>query len=108
GGCDVYGEWMSGHRVECGRLIVPEVRNRRDGRTLRLAVMIIRAAEPGGRPQLVFLHGGPGLNAITTRFPINAVRWGLSRHRDVVVYDQRGTGLSEPRLCPEVVERSGG
>ena len=106
-GCDIRGEWMSGVRVECGHLIVPEVRDRRSGRTLRLAVMIIRAAEPGDRPPLVFLHGGPGLNAITSRFPINAVRWGLSQQRDVIVYDQRGTGLSEPHLCPEVVESSG-
>jgi pimeloyl-ACP methyl ester carboxylesterase len=105
-GCDIHGEWMSVARVECGHLIVPEVRDRRNGRTLRLAVMIIRASEPAGRPPLVFLHGGPGLNAITSRFPINAVRWGLSQHRDVVVYDHRGAGLSEPHLCPEVVERS--
>jgi len=98
---------MSGIRVECGHLIVPEVRDRRNGRILRLAVMIIRAAEPAGRPPLVFLHGGPGLNAVASRFPINAVRWGLSQHRDVIVYDQRGTGLSEPHLCPEVVESSG-
>jgi len=106
-GCDIRGEWMSAIRVECGHLLVPEVRDRRNGRTLRLAVMIIRAAEPAGRPPLVFLHGGPGLNAVTSRFPINAVRWGLSQHRDVIVYDQRGTGLSEPHLCPEVVESSG-
>ena len=106
-GCDIRGEWMSGVRVECGHLIVPEVRDRRGGRTLRLAVMIIRAAEPGDGPPLVFLHGGPGLNAVPSRFPINAVRWGLSQQRDVIVYDQRGTGLSEPHLCPEVVESSG-
>jgi pimeloyl-ACP methyl ester carboxylesterase len=24
----------------------------------------------------------------------------LRRHRDVVIYDQRGAGLSEPTLCP--------
>jgi pimeloyl-ACP methyl ester carboxylesterase len=106
-GCDVHGDWMSGSRVECGHVIVPEVRDRHSGRTLRLAVMVIRAAEPAGRPPLVFLHGGPGLNAITSRFPMNAVRWGLSQHRDVVIYDQRGAGLSEPRLCSEVVESSG-
>jgi pimeloyl-ACP methyl ester carboxylesterase len=103
--CEIRGEWMSGVRVDCGHVIVPEVRDRRsNGRTLRLAVMIIRAAEPVGRPPLVFLHGGPGLNAISSRFPINAVRWGLAQHRDVVIYDQRGAGLSEPRLCPGVVE----
>jgi pimeloyl-ACP methyl ester carboxylesterase len=107
GSCDIHGEWMSGTRLECGHLIVPEARDRRNGRTLQLAVMIIRAAEPAGRPPLVFLHGGPGLNAISSRFPLNAVRWGLSRHQDVIVYDQRGAGLSEPSLCPEVVKSSG-
>jgi pimeloyl-ACP methyl ester carboxylesterase len=106
-GCDIQSEWMSGMRVECGHLIVREVRDRPRGRTLRLAVMILRAAEPAGRPPLVFLHGGPGLNAITSRFPINAAKWGLSRHRDVIIYDQRGSGLSEPQPCPEVVARSG-
>src|SRR5262245_26104055 len=106
--CEIRGEWMSSVRVDCGHVIVSEVRDRpSNGRTLRLSVMIIRAAEPAGNPPLVFLHGGPGLNAITSRFPSNAVRWALARRRDVVIYDQRGAGLSEPRVCPEVVEGSG-
>jgi len=52
----------------------------------------------------VYLHGGPGANGIASRFPFNAVRWHLARDRDVVIYDQRGAGFSEPTLCPEVVE----
>jgi pimeloyl-ACP methyl ester carboxylesterase len=48
------------------------------------------------------LHGGPGgPGGVQTGFA-RAIAGGLWRRtRDVVVYDQRGAGLSEPKLCPQ-------
>lgn len=101
------GEWARDVRLECGRLVVPEVRAHPEGRTLRLAVAILRAKEPSGAPPLVMLHGGPaGFGGLRLFTPL-AARWPLARHRDIVIYDLRGAGLSEPKLCPEFYEDAG-
>jgi pimeloyl-ACP methyl ester carboxylesterase len=92
--------------VDCGYLVVPEDRSQPDGTQVRLAVAIIRssAAQPAPDP-LFYLEGGPGGTAMYT-----LDLWLSSRfveQRDVVVFDQRGTGHSTPSLnCPEVSEWS--
>ena len=91
-------DWMNEMRIECYTLGVPESRRQSTGRTLHLAVVVVRAATPSQTP-LVMLHGGPGGNGIRTY--LAAARTELARNRDYIVYDQRGAGYSEPRLCPE-------
>jgi pimeloyl-ACP methyl ester carboxylesterase len=90
----------TGIRIECGWLVVPEDHSRPDGRTIRLAVAMIRAPSPGEDPPLVVLHGGPGSSGLGGLLPMATTVAGMGR-RDVVVYDQRGAGYSEPELCPE-------
>jgi pimeloyl-ACP methyl ester carboxylesterase len=98
------GDWMEGERIECGTVQVSESRDRPDGRTLRLAVAILRSRSPDPLPDpVVFLSGGPG--AASVRFAPAFARsrlWGAIRgHRDLVIWDQRGTGYSEPEFCPD-------
>jgi pimeloyl-ACP methyl ester carboxylesterase len=93
------GAWVDSVTLECGRLVVPESRARSGGRTIRLAVAILRATEPS-LPPLMMLQGGPGLSGLDTFLPAVAAS-PLPRLRDVVVYDQRGAGHSEPALCPD-------
>lgn len=90
-------------RLECGWLTVLEDRNRPDGATIRLPVVRLRSDDPERRPDpVVFLEGGPGGATLD-----NVGRW-LERDlgpRDVILFDQRGTGSAEPSLdCPEVVD----
>lgn len=85
--------------VRCGYLIVPERRDVAEPRLLRLAVAILpaRSDEPLPDPVL-YLHGGPGGRAVTS-----AAFWfasGLRDEREIILLDQRGSGLSEPSLCP--------
>ncbi|WP_405593342.1 alpha/beta fold hydrolase [Streptomyces sp. NBC_01092] len=86
----------------CGVLEVPENRARRNGRTIRLTVAIIRAASarPAADP-VVFMTGGPGGDAIgDIPFLIDS---GLNRNRDLIVMAQRGTLHAQPNLaCPEI------
>lgn len=85
--------------VECGWLIVPEDRADPASPTLRLAVAIVRRAESG--TPVIYLHGGPGGQAISA----STIYWmrSILPGRDVILLDQRGSGLSEPSLdCPEV------
>jgi pimeloyl-ACP methyl ester carboxylesterase len=66
---------------------------------VRLAVEIFRAREPTGAPPRVFLHGGPGGAGGIRLYSEGVARRGSSLHQDVVIYDQRGAGFSEPKLC---------
>jgi pimeloyl-ACP methyl ester carboxylesterase len=93
------GEWARDIKLECSWLVVPEMRDRPTGRTVRLAVAVVRAKNPITTP-LVMLHGGPGLSGLRIFFPSAAVS-DVARTRVMVIYDQRGAGDSEPKLCPD-------
>ena len=97
--CWVDGDWAREVQRECGWLVVSESRDRPGTRSVRLAVEIFRAREPTGAPPRVFLHGGPGGAGGIRLYSEGVARSGSSLHRDVVIYDQRGAGLSEPKLC---------
>ena len=99
--CWVDGDWARDVRRECGWLVVPESRDRAHADTVRLAVEIFRARQQTGAAPLVFLHGGPG-GAGGIRLYSQAIARGsiVSLRRDIVIYDQRGAGFSEPKLCP--------
>lgn len=100
GECPVQGDWAAKVRRDCGWLVVPESRDHAGPRTVRLAVEIMRASEPTGAPPLVVLHGGPGGRGGIGTMSAGVAASPLRRHRDVVIYDQRGSGFSEPQLCP--------
>jgi pimeloyl-ACP methyl ester carboxylesterase len=53
------------------------------------------------------LHGGPGgSGGLQSSFVQQAATWPLAGRRDIVIYDQRGAGLSEPAVCPGLAERN--
>jgi pimeloyl-ACP methyl ester carboxylesterase len=92
--------------MRCGFVTVPEDRTRRSGRTIRLAIAVIKATGPQPVPDpLLYLSGGPGQPNLADNmqgFTRDAVA-PVQATRDLVFFDQRGTGLSTPSLtCPEV------
>lgn len=92
--------WMS---VTCGTISVPEDRRHTDSPAIRLAVAIVRARSAHPLPDpLVYLSGGPGSAALSST-PRLARGWSaFLANRDLIVFDQRGTGFSRPSLaCPE-------
>jgi len=77
-----------------------------NSRTIRLAVAVFKSKE-GERPPdpLVMLCGGPGEKCVGSASVIAMRLDTLRGGRDLIVFDQRGVGLSEPALeCPEVEE----
>jgi pimeloyl-ACP methyl ester carboxylesterase len=91
--------------VQCSYLVVPENRNAPAGKILRLAVAVLKSTNPEPRPDpLVFLSGGPGGPSVRNSIArLNSPFWNRYRaERDLVFYDQRGTGFSEPEFCPEM------
>lgn len=97
-------EVPSSSRIECGTLTVPEDRSKVDGRKVVLPVAIVHTADAHPAPDpVVYFSGGPGYPGLTDAegFLTN----GQTGDRDVILFDQRGTGEAAPTLdCPEVHE----
>ncbi len=90
--------------VECGYLIVPEDRNNPDSPTIRVAVAVIPSESDTPEPDpLIFLSGGPGGYLLdSVDFYAGSLAPFLET-RDLILFDQRGVGFSEPALdCPEL------
>ncbi len=93
-----------GYSPECGYLIVPENRTRPDTRQISLHVAIFRNRPgiPNSDPVLK-ISGGPGSSGLNTAgYLLGKGMDAILDQRDFVIFDQRGTGYSRPRLdCPE-------
>ncbi len=102
-------EEPQGQSARCGYLAVLEDRARpaSDENTIRLAVAIFqsKAAKPAPDP-IVYLEGGPGGSSLRSMIEeFNFIWQPFLAQRDLILFDQRGTGYSEPALdCPEVTQ----
>ena len=102
GACDPARVTEKTATVECGTLVVPEDRSKPTARTVRLPVAILRASvEPKQPDPIIYFSGGPGYAGLQS-----ANHWAkiqLKTDRDIITFDQRGTGKADPSLdCPEV------
>ena len=93
--------------VRCGTILVPENSGAPDARSIALHVVVISAKQPrAGAPPLFELEGGPGIAATNGADyylgPGNAYR----ESRDIVLFDQRGTGASHPLRCEALEKRN--
>lgn len=97
-------EVPSSARIECGTLTVPEDRSKPIGRQVVLPVAIVHTADPNPAPDpVIYFSGGPGYPGLTNADGFLTV--GQTGNRDVILFDQRGTGEATPVLdCPEVHE----
>jgi pimeloyl-ACP methyl ester carboxylesterase len=93
--------------VECGWLEVPEDRDNPTEGTIRIHVAVFESDSSNAAPDpVVFLQGGPGGDTLELIPLVFEDRFAhLLADRDVILFDQRGTGYSEPSLaCPELRE----
>lgn len=99
--------FTEGVNASCGYLVVPLKHAEPDGPTINLAVVRLKStsSRPAAEP-LVMLNGGPG-GAMETWLLLQFVPGGyygyasLLDRQDVIVFDQRGAGVSQPALnCP--------
>lgn len=83
--------------VTCAYLTVPEDRADPDRASVELAVAMIPSRSANPRPDpIIYLEGGPGGSAL-----LGIESWIDSPLRDdraIILFDQRGTGLSLPSL----------
>lgn len=92
--------------VRCGYVTVPESRSGDPSDTIRLAVAVFKA-ENSKKTPVMFLQGGPGAEAVQLSADAYEVLVEpFTEERDFIVFDQRGTGLSEPGLTCEELQRT--
>jgi pimeloyl-ACP methyl ester carboxylesterase len=95
----------TGWLANCGRLTVPADRTGADtSRSLWLPVAVFKSTSmsPATDP-VVYLAGGPGSPALDEVTGQPSAFEPLLADRDLVVFDQRGTGFALPALlCPEL------
>ncbi|MFN8373035.1 MAG: alpha/beta fold hydrolase [Anaerolineae bacterium] len=105
---DCWFDDVPGQDPECGWLTVPADHNNPDnGETIQLAVAVFHATGDDPAPDpVVYLEGGPGgspLEFISLTF--DSLFSAFAEQRDVIVFDQRGVGYSQPALdCSEIVD----
>jgi pimeloyl-ACP methyl ester carboxylesterase len=96
-----------GQEVDCGNLTVAEKRSQTQalpGRRIELAVAIFHPPGGASHPDpVIFLSGGPGASILETmRYQFEWLSEPVfAAGRDLIVFDQRGVGVSQPALdCP--------
>jgi pimeloyl-ACP methyl ester carboxylesterase len=89
--------------VRCVTVDAPRDYDQPDAGTLKITAVIIPAST--GRPSpdpVVLLAGGPGQPASSLAGLMPELIREARKTRDVVLFDLRGTGLSEPLNCPDM------
>jgi pimeloyl-ACP methyl ester carboxylesterase len=104
---DLPADQVEGQTVECGYLIVPEDRADPGSSDLRLAVAIFR--HPDGHPEpdpILYLEGGPGASRLEVLvLTLHLFEPAFAANRDLIFFDQRGVGRSDPALdCPDLIK----
>lgn len=92
--------------ARCETVTVAEDPAKPAGRHIALNVVVVPAIKKkSGEPAMFHLEGGPGI-AGTDAAGFYAGPGSVYREdRDVVLFDQRGTGASNPLRCPELEKR---
>jgi pimeloyl-ACP methyl ester carboxylesterase len=97
---------LPNRQVECGFLLVPEDRAQSNTPTIKIAVAVLKAIDANPAPDpILIVNGGPGSEALSDlpRFVNTFAYLTADPKRDVIIFDQRGLGLSQPALgCPEL------
>lgn len=88
-------------RLQCGTVSVPRNYDKPDAGRFKLAVVVIKSEQQPAWPEpVVYISGGPGYPL--TVYAAHQARTPYAPRRDLILVDQRGTGKSEPSLCPDL------
>ena len=97
-------QWADSNKVTCYFIpVVRDVINKSSG-NFHLAVVVTPSLRKAKEKPLLYLHGGPGIATLENvpRY-LNLKTWKkLRQNRQLIFFDYRGTGFSEPFLCPDI------
>ena len=105
------------HGVVCGWVTVAREHGATDGKAIRLWTARVRATGTDRREDpILYINGGPGVATVDEILPYldeSKTMALLRQGREVILFDQRGSGRSEEALCPDLakslnaIERAG-
>jgi pimeloyl-ACP methyl ester carboxylesterase len=98
----------SSNEVACGHLSVPIDPSGAVPGTITLALRRHRAPVGEAKDAVIALAGGPGQSAIPFLSQFAQLLGPIVSTRDLIAFDQRGTGLSHPLSCPAFEHLTGG
>lgn len=96
--------WADSNKVSCYLIPVQRDVSKKSSGRFNLAVLVAPAVLKTNETPLLYLHGGPGIATLENvpRY-LKSKTWDLLRQeRSLVFFDYRGTGFSEPVLCPDI------
>ncbi|OMQ08258.1 alpha/beta fold hydrolase [[Flexibacter] sp. ATCC 35103] len=98
-------EDLKKENIEWSYLKVPENWEKPEGRTIKIAVAVLKSFSKNiSNPNpVIYIEGGPGAGG--TESIGNWVKHPLRENSDIVFVDVRGTGNSLPKFCPELGEK---
>lgn len=94
--------------VQCGWISVPLRQDAPGGKTIRLWTARIRTLGPARADPVVYINGGPGVATVNSILPglhESKTLAMLRQKRDIILFDQRGSGKSEESLCPALAKK---
>jgi pimeloyl-ACP methyl ester carboxylesterase len=99
--CDVPGVDVAlAPRLTCGTVRVPRDHAHPEAGSFDLAVVVVKSGAASAQPDpVLYISGGPG--APLTIYAAAQARTPYAPARDLILVDQRGTGRSEPAVCPD-------
>lgn len=95
---------FSDRNVRCGTITVPLDRNLPTGMQVTLPYIVFEAPAATRRSDpIVYIDGGPGGSTVAGLGKVADLAFaGVIADRDLIVFDQRGTGFAEPSIrCTE-------
>lgn len=100
---DIPSNMTEGEDVLCGYVTVPEDHAQLNGPTIRLAVAVVKDHSSLHKDDpVMMLVGGPGGKVVNNALIVAQRLRPITPNRDLIIFDQRGAGLSEPALeCAE-------
>ncbi len=96
-----------GNNFACAKLAVPLDPSGSVPGTITLAIRRHRASVGEARSAIMALAGGPGQEAIPFAEEFAELLGPIAATRDLIVFDQRGIGLSHALACPALKGRGG-
>ena len=94
-------ETLDGQKIEAslGRLVVPQSRQKPGTGTIKLTFVRLPTTSKTPGPPIFYLSGGPGVSGIAhPKGQRSTVLLAMREISDVILIDQRGTGMTEPSL----------
>ncbi len=94
------------HGIQCGWVSVPRNHRAADGKSIRLwAARVSGTGSELRDDPVLYINGGPGVATVDSILPNldkSKTMALLRRGRDLILFDQRGSGRSEELLCPDL------